>query len=112
MIALLTAILIKGSILMIAAAAAVALVSRASAATRHFIWTLTIVGLLALPVFSTMVPAWEFSVPVASLGTDMVTDVARGTAAMMPATVRVSAPGLIDEQPSAGARLSWPAVLV
>ena len=37
--------------------------SRASAATRHFIWTLTIVGLLLLPVFSTTLPSWEIAVP-------------------------------------------------
>ena len=66
MIVLLAAILLKGSLVMIAAAAAVALMSRASAATRHFIWTLAVIGLLVLPVVATMLPAWEIAVPIAS----------------------------------------------
>ena len=44
----LIAIVLKGSILMIAAAAAIALMYRASAATRHFVWTLSVAGLLLL----------------------------------------------------------------
>jgi hypothetical protein len=106
MIALLAAILLKGSMLMAAGGAFVLLTLRASAATRHFIWTLTVVGLLALPVFSTMMPAWEMAVPVASFETSAVTDITRivGT---RPATARVSAAADLIGDPS-GAVESWP----
>jgi len=77
MTALLTAVFIKGSLLMIAAAAAVALMSRASAATRHFIWTLAVIGLLVLPPIATMLPAWEVAVPIASSETDAAINVVR-----------------------------------
>jgi beta-lactamase regulating signal transducer with metallopeptidase domain len=59
---LLAAILLKGSVLIIAAAAAVVLLVRASAATRHFIWTLTLAGLLVLPLFSMTLPPWTIAV--------------------------------------------------
>jgi len=65
MTAFLTAIVLKGSILMIAAAALVALMFRTSAATRHFVWTLVVAGLLLLPVLSTALPAWRVVVPMA-----------------------------------------------
>ena len=88
MIAFLSAILLKGSVLMTAAAAVVAVMSRASAATRHFIWTLTIVGLLALPVFTVTLPTWEVAVPVAPTRTDTASDVVRSvaTTAVSPVT--------------------------
>jgi beta-lactamase regulating signal transducer with metallopeptidase domain len=76
MTAVLIAIVLKGSILMGAAAALVALMGRASAATRHAAWTLAIAGLLCLPVFSTIVPTWEIAMPLAPTDTRAWTDTA------------------------------------
>ena len=115
MIAFLAAILLKGSILMIAAAAAVAVLSRASAATRHFIWTLTIVGLLLLPVFSTTLPRWELAIPVAPIESSAAIDVARRAGiTSAPVTVSASATPRVSvvESPNPAARLPWPLVLV
>ena len=55
---------LKASILMAGAAAVVAVMSRASAATRHFVWTLAIAGLLLLPIVTAVLPAWEVAVPI------------------------------------------------
>src|SRR5215208_6513855 len=52
-------ILIKASLLLSGIAAAQMLVARrASAATRHLIWTLAIVGLLLLPLLAFVLPGW------------------------------------------------------
>jgi beta-lactamase regulating signal transducer with metallopeptidase domain len=116
MIAFFIAVFIKGSILMAAAAVAVAVMSRVSAATRHFIWTLTIVGLLALPVIATMLPAWQLAVPIASSETDAAIDVTE-PAHVAPATAatintRAAVPR-VDEDANArlDARLPWPLLL-
>ena len=74
MTAILIAIVFKGSILMGATAALVALMGRASAATRHAAWTLAIAGLLLLPVFSAIVPSWEIALPLARTETRAWTD--------------------------------------
>ena len=39
---------------------------RASAATRHWAWSLAVVSLLGLPVLSLSLPAWSVAVPVAA----------------------------------------------
>ena len=39
---------------------------RASAATRHWAWSLAVASLLALPVLSLTLPAWSVAVPVAT----------------------------------------------
>src|SRR5687767_13798098 len=52
-------ILLKSSLLLIAAGLAhVVLRKRVSAASRHMLWTLAICGLLVLPVFNEVLPAW------------------------------------------------------
>ena len=38
---------------------------RASAAARHFAWTLGVVSVLALPLASALMPAWRIVVPIA-----------------------------------------------
>src|SRR5688500_14441851 len=53
------AILLKASLLLVAAVLAQALVGkRLSATSRHLLWTLAIVGLLVLPLFYGMLPTW------------------------------------------------------
>ena len=52
-------ILVKASLLMSAGALAhLLLARRASAAARHLLWTLAIIGLLLPPVLSMVVPGW------------------------------------------------------
>ena len=57
----------KTSLLLAAAAAANMLLSRrTSAASRHLVWTLAVVGLLLLPVLSAALPSWEIAIRVAT----------------------------------------------
>ena len=57
----------KTSFLLAAAAATNTLLSRrASAASRHLVWTLAVVGLLLLPVLSAALPSWEIAIPIAA----------------------------------------------
>ena len=102
MTALLTAIVFKGSILMIAAAVLVALMYRASAATRHFVWTLAVAGLLLLPVLSAALPVWTVVVPIATSETITARIPARAmsTAAVASAAMRATdADRLTDSAP-------------
>jgi beta-lactamase regulating signal transducer with metallopeptidase domain len=58
-------ILIKATLLLAAAALVdVLLRRRGSAATRHLVWTIAIVGLLALPIASISLPQWTVRIPV------------------------------------------------
>jgi len=54
---------VKGAVVLAAAWVATRLMGRASAATRHLVWTVGFCGLLALPVASLVVPAWRVPVP-------------------------------------------------
>jgi beta-lactamase regulating signal transducer with metallopeptidase domain len=83
MTAILIAIVFKGSILMGATAALVALMGRASAATRHAVWSLAIAGLLLLPVFSASVPSWEIAVPLARTERRAWTDSSRDATTLL-----------------------------
>jgi beta-lactamase regulating signal transducer with metallopeptidase domain len=110
------AVLLKGSMLMAAAAAAVAPTSRASAATRHFIWTLTIVGLLVLPVMSVMLPTLELAVPIAPFATGAANDVVqRAITPAAPVAIDTPASPIVPVDGQASARLAqrlpWPLLL-
>lgn len=52
-------ILLKSAVLLALAGIAVLACWRASAAQRHLIWTLAVIGVLLLPVFSVTLPAWH-----------------------------------------------------
>jgi len=59
-------IIVRASALLaVGALADLALRRRASAATRHLVWTLAIGALLALPIASSVLPAWTVSIPIA-----------------------------------------------
>ena len=116
MSALLIEVVLKGSILMTAAAAAVVLLSRASAATRHFVWTLAVAGLLLLPVFAlararAVLPSWEIAVPIASSEMTEPIDVSRAVAVAQSIPVAVTdwtaAVSIESESGSVAARLPW-----
>jgi beta-lactamase regulating signal transducer with metallopeptidase domain len=56
---------LKSSFLLAAAATINMLLSRRmSAASRHLVWTLAIVGLLLLPILSAGLPSWDIAIPV------------------------------------------------
>jgi beta-lactamase regulating signal transducer with metallopeptidase domain len=59
-------IIVRASALLAAAALAdLVLRRRASAATRHLVWTLAIGALLALPIASYVLPEWTVPIPIA-----------------------------------------------
>ncbi len=58
-LAILANLSIKATILLLAAWACSLWLRRASAAARHVIWTLTVAGLLVLPVLSVVLPGWR-----------------------------------------------------
>src|SRR5580765_8470312 len=50
---------VKGTALLLVAAAVALMLRRDSAATRHLVWLLAIVALLVAPVLSAMLPGWR-----------------------------------------------------
>ena len=50
---------VKGTVLLAFAAVAALVLRRDSAATRHLVWLLAIVAMLAVPVLSAMLPQWR-----------------------------------------------------
>ncbi|HEX8831391.1 MAG TPA: hypothetical protein VF705_09515, partial [Longimicrobium sp.] len=58
--AFVAALIVKATLLLAAAGlATLALSRRAPAAARHLVWTLSVCGLLALPLLSIATPAWR-----------------------------------------------------
>ena len=53
---------IKSSVIIVVAAAVAGLMRRASAASRHFVWTLAVVGLLMLPAAVAVLPSWNIPI--------------------------------------------------
>jgi carboxyl-terminal processing protease len=64
---LLTGAALKGTILLLAALVLAGCCRRASAASRHLVWSLALTSLVAVPLVSWLLPAWSmpWSVPVA-----------------------------------------------
>lgn len=56
---------LKATLLLAAAAATAVILQRASAALRHFVWTLALIGTIVLPALSTVLPHWQ--VPIVTL---------------------------------------------
>ncbi len=50
---------VKGSVLVALAAVAAAVMRRRSAAMRHLVWALTMIGLMAMPALSGLLPRWH-----------------------------------------------------
>jgi beta-lactamase regulating signal transducer with metallopeptidase domain len=81
----LLAFAVRATVLLLAAWLATRLMHRASAATRHLIWTSSIAGVLTLPLLGAVVPAWN--VPVVSVAAKSDS----------PAEAAVSAPSATNE---------------
>ncbi|MGH9239545.1 MAG: TIGR03435 family protein [Vicinamibacterales bacterium] len=82
------AILVKATaVLTVAMLAYVLAGRRASAATRHLLWTLAILGLLVLPVLVAAIPGWvrlDVSAPAAAVATAPLAPLARFATDLLP----------------------------
>src|SRR5579862_3971402 len=91
---------------------------RMSAAARHLLWTLTIVGLLILPVLSATIPAWDaVRLPPASQrdAAAPVTSTDRGevtTASTLVAADRAATTSATSPRTSLAPSVQWSTVLV
>lgn len=65
-LALLIEAALKGSALLLVAAALTFVLRRRSAAVRHLVWGVALAALLALPALLTVMPSWRVAVPVAN----------------------------------------------
>src|SRR5713101_5505418 len=63
---LLIAYSLKATVILIAAAGLCFILRRASAATRHLVWTVAFAALLLLPILSRVTPAWTAPVRASS----------------------------------------------
>ncbi len=117
----------KATILLAVAGLASVALRRASAASRHLVWTLALVSALLLPVLSLALPRWQ--VPLVTLDAVATVDATSGQALTSQSSTQ--APGLTRniESPAIGApstapverstasasswpTLSWPAILL
>jgi beta-lactamase regulating signal transducer with metallopeptidase domain len=105
---------VKSAAVMVLAVVIAALLARASAAWRHLVWTLSVLGLLVLPVFSLALPAWRVSwlpeLPAAQAVSVVIAD---APVDLSPADSIVVQPAAIvapTEQPVAAASAPAPAV--
>jgi len=88
-------IVVKASVILTMAALIAAALRNASASTRHFVWTLGMVGALAAPVLSAALPRWE--VPIVRVQADVAPAAAVAayggqTPAAHPPSLRTHAP--------------------
>lgn len=107
---------LKGALILVATALLVVTLRRAAAATRHLVWTLAVISLLALPVLSMALPGWQLpllpELMTAQASSDIAApvDVAELSATdptdqrlTYPPLVENSAQELKDEAPTASA---------
>jgi carboxyl-terminal processing protease len=74
----------KGTLLLLGAYALGQCMKRLSAGGRHLLWTMTMLGLLAIPILSWSLPAWQFPVTIpAQAQTHFVAEVNRGRVALI-----------------------------
>jgi len=79
------AMALKGVLVLLIASVATLLLRGGSAAARHWVWLLALVGLLALPVAGLMVPGWPVEVPVRAAQRASDDASGAGAGAAMPA---------------------------
>ena len=108
-------IALKASALLgMAAIVHAALYRRASAATRHHIWTLTVLGVLLLPVMSFVLPDWAVVMPAAPAAAAVVPADGRVDGRVVVTSALVPTP-TDQESPSSATRaptFPWSVALV
>jgi beta-lactamase regulating signal transducer with metallopeptidase domain len=65
---LLADVALKATLVLLLAAAAIGLMRRSSAALRHLVWCVGVLGVLALPLLALVLPTWEMQVLPSSPG--------------------------------------------
>jgi beta-lactamase regulating signal transducer with metallopeptidase domain len=107
-------LVVKVSLLLGAAGCVAALLRRrASAATRHLIWSLSLIGTLLLPVASVAVPAWTLTVGIAPTAADLAAVIDRVNEPVAATSTPASVVVVADAAESGSRRfnLPWPALV-
>lgn len=109
------ALVVKATALLgIAALAQLVVFRRASAATRHLVWTIALVSVLVLPVVSWMGPSWNVEIPVAKAPVS-ATPPATSAEAPLAIAAAPASPVVATESTPAPERatlISWSAALI
>ena len=114
MLAFLSSLLVKATVLLASAALAGRALRRRSASARHAVWSVALLGLLALPLLSAVLPRWELPMlPARSAAhtSAPAADAARSTAAT-PIVLASAAPRAARETAAPEAFAAAPAVNV
>lgn len=101
---------LKATVLLFAAAIADRLLRRASSSARHVIWIAALAGVLLLPPFALLLPAWRMPVALPSLPgiPETLFAVAAGQSGAAPAAAAARAPAFLARRAeSSGAYLLW-----
>ncbi len=93
--ALIVAVAVKGTLLLLTAFLVVGLMRRASAATRHAVWTVAFAAVLALPALFAVLPVWQVPVLTGPSPTGLFAP---------PPPVAPAAPAVAPSPPPSGAR--------
>jgi len=111
---------VKSTAIMAVAAVVVGLMGRrASAASRHLVWTLAVAGVLILPIASVVVPSWEIPMWRATTAVPSAAPVAGVNEFQRPIDVASGAPitavgtsaAAVQQSTPAIASISWTALL-
>src|SRR6185436_10195689 len=106
----------KATILLSAAALGTVVLRRASAASRHLVWTLALVSAAAVPALSMALPRWQ--VPIVTLRQDVTPVAAAPAGATAPplrrATTEPAAAATAPPDASVASRapIAWPTVIL
>ncbi|MFT4559157.1 MAG: beta-lactamase regulating signal transducer with metallopeptidase domain [Planctomycetaceae bacterium] len=103
---------LKGGVLLLLAALVAVLLRRDSAATRHLVWQVSIVGMLVVPVFSAVLPQWRvlpawavISAPSAPSSADVLSErIPDEAEASIPASAALT-PSRSDSPPISSGRI-------
>jgi beta-lactamase regulating signal transducer with metallopeptidase domain len=106
-------IVLKASVLLgVAAIVQAALYRRASAATRHHIWTLAVLGVLLLPVMSFVLPRWAVVIPAAPAADVTPFDGRSSPVVETSSPVPMTAAVEVPSAPAGAAAFPWPVAFV
>jgi HEAT repeat protein len=108
-------VLVKGSVVLAVAAGVAWLLQNKSAAIRHVVWSLAFAMLLALPVFSAVLPSWRIGAVRMSFASAVAPVAPDVTPAVIPGTLHTAIAELgqgVASPPQPGGNLSVYAAVV